>query len=78
MKYFATAKHHSQISYWEKLAAGDLRQAKREASALFGGDLHGSYIHVVEVADVADEERLNDLPACTKLIASYQTGWENP
>lgn len=78
MKYFATAKHHSQVSRWEELEAETLTAAKRKATQRFKGELNGSVIHLVLVYRNEDQERLNDFPAYTKKIATYPTRWEEP
>lgn len=77
MKYYATLKHHSMITSWERLQAASETAAKREATKLLSGGLHGSVIHVVACED-GEEERLNDLPPFVKKVESYKTTWEKP
>lgn len=76
MTYFATVKHHSTVGYWEKLSAKTLAVAKREATKEFGGGYNDHVIHLVECSNEIDEQRLNDLPAHTKMIGGGK--WQAP
>ena len=70
MKYYATVKHHSTISYWERIeGAKTLSGAKRIATRDYGKGYRGHVINVVEIPDDF-KGHLNDIPAHTKIIGS--------
>jgi len=83
-KFYATSKHYSTVSYWDKLQATTLHAAKIEASRRFGNGYHGHVIHLIEVDQEFEKSMsetfggfsCNDVPAWTKVIPSGK--WKQP